>query len=212
MAIIIPDDPDFYFFPMAVVDGFMPDKATSESVLRSHTAVGLRRYVNDTFSSALEGYNRLGELINSMEGKITSGRTEKTHGHALSNLHQFVLSHDLSSGPKNKPGRGSDPGTLLYQMKELLPQAGNPEYCINILVDPHDLNQDRLKRYLFLWLNTVNLRVAEKHEYRDYERYVNLCDGLFERINAVYDDPIKAALESTVRDSKIDFAGFKLSP
>lgn len=200
MVILIPYC-DELLTPMAIVDGFLPEKESLVSACRLYSQTGLPR--NHENLSAMHTFRDLSLSVNAMEAR-------PAHKQIRPNLHQYLIRYKgtVADVVKAVEHRG---GPLLNRLGKVLSDALDPNYCINIIADPHTRDFDRLRQYVFFWISATRFGLTEKSQFTDYDGYVQLCDELFSRIDRVYSDPIGAGLETLVRTENTMFSGERIN-
>lgn len=208
--VILISDLDDWPTRMALVDGFLPEKKTLESIKRIYNQVGFASQSGDTYATAFEYFEDISSLAIKLEceqNNINFGRNQNTIGE----IHHYLLYHERARNPNTQRKCALSKDRLFGRLESLFPDASNPAYCINLLATPDDFTNDRLMKYIFSWLNTTRFIVTQESEYRDYSAFLKLCDKLFSRINAVYSHPFDVALQKEVNTERTFFRGFKLN-
>ena len=209
MTVLIPEK-DEYLVPMAIIDGILPSKNTVKSTYESANRSGLFLY-SPELSTDFNAFESITGFVNSLERKISNNSPEVSDMFNDESLHHYIITQNILNSnylEKEDSKIGINFPSLI---KNVLNYPDNPNYCINIIVDPHsNMRKEKLKRYVFLWENISKFVSLKRKEYSNFDKYQDFCSELFDEINETYTNPIESTLKKMSLNGS--FPGTRIFP
>lgn len=174
--------------PVALVDGYLPDKRRIQDSLmlaQSFNYPGIDNRPEDSRYTFVGISQMINDNLKELQG---------------SGIEHWVIYPPTGFEDITNEIKHQSPLEALLVSKEIRPKRKTSSpYCINVMADTKIESRERLKRYMAVWLSATGFQLKLENTYINFSSFRSVCQDALEYFQNLHTQPITMSIQTAAK-------------